>query len=54
MDEEFALAIGIVATKTRSELPRRDMQAEEPEFMIVDAGVGISELGLAFSKGFDL
>jgi hypothetical protein len=53
VDEQLALAIGVVTSKARCELPRRDVEPEQPKLSVVDAGVRICELGLAFPKRLD-
>jgi len=54
VNEEFPLSIGVVTPEASGEYPLGDVDAEEPQFSIIDTCVGIRKLGLAFAEGLDL
>ena len=52
--QQLALPVRVVGAHPGGELPRRDVELEEPELPVVDPGVGLAELGLAFAERLDL
>ncbi len=54
MDEQLALAIRVVAPEAGTKAPWGDVEAEQPQLMAIDPGIGISDLGLTFAQALDL
>jgi hypothetical protein len=54
MNQELALSVRVMGSIANGERPRWNMRLVEPEFTAIDPGVGILDLGSAFSQGFHL
>ena len=50
MHQQLAFAIWIVTSETDGECPRRYVHLEEPEFAVVNAGVGVGDLCIPLAQ----
>ena len=54
MNQQFALAIGIVAPESDGVTPGGDVHLKDPEFAVVDSRVTSGDLSRSFAQGLDL